>query len=53
VRSDVDKFDFSLAYYDPVLKMPFISFKPKDNNLADSRVGTSKTTATVVSNSGR
>jgi hypothetical protein len=27
--SEMDKFDFSLAYYDPVLKWPFMSFKPK------------------------
>jgi hypothetical protein len=29
IREDVGNFDFSLAYYDPVLKMPFISFRPK------------------------
>jgi hypothetical protein len=29
VRSEIDHFEFSLAYYDPVLKMPFIAFKPK------------------------
>lgn len=29
IRADEDKFDFSLAYYDPALKMPFILFKPK------------------------
>jgi hypothetical protein len=29
MSSEIDKFDYSLAYYDPVLKMPFISFKPK------------------------
>ncbi len=28
MRSESDKFEFSLAYYDPVLKLPFISFKP-------------------------
>jgi len=27
--SEMDKFEFSLAYYDPGLKMPFIEFKPK------------------------
>ena len=31
VRGDMDKFDFKLAYYDPVLKMPFITFTPKAN----------------------
>jgi hypothetical protein len=29
MSSEIDHFDFSLAYYDPVLKWPFISFKPK------------------------
>lgn len=29
MNSEMDQFEFSLAYYDPVLKMPFISFKPK------------------------
>jgi hypothetical protein len=29
MRSDMGQFDFSLAYYDPVLKLPFISFRPK------------------------
>jgi hypothetical protein len=29
MSSEMDQFDFSLAYYDPVLKWPFISFKPK------------------------
>ena len=29
MSSEIDQFDFSLAYYDPVLKWPFISFKPK------------------------
>jgi hypothetical protein len=53
MRSEMDQFQFSLAYYDPVLKMPFISFKPKPNDLADSRAGTSRTPATEVSNSGR
>ena len=28
MRAEMDHFDFSLAYYDPVLKMPFISFTP-------------------------
>ena len=28
-RAEMDQFDFSLAYYDPVPKMPFFSFKPK------------------------
>ena len=35
MRSDMNQFDFSLAYYDPVLKLPFISFKPKPHG-ADS-----------------
>ncbi len=29
MSSEMDQFDFSLAYYDPVLKWPFISFQPK------------------------
>jgi hypothetical protein len=29
MSSEMDQFDFSLAYYDPVLRWPFISFKPK------------------------
>ena len=29
MRAEMDQFDFSLAYYDPVLKMPFISFTPR------------------------
>jgi hypothetical protein len=29
MRSEMDEFDFSLAYYDPVLKLPFILFRPK------------------------
>jgi hypothetical protein len=29
MRTEMEKFDFTLAYYDPVLKMPFISFTPK------------------------
>jgi len=29
MRSEMDQFDFSLAYYDPVLKLPFILFRPK------------------------
>jgi hypothetical protein len=29
MRSEIDQFDFSLAYYDPVLKLPFILFRPK------------------------
>jgi hypothetical protein len=29
IRADIDSYEFSLAYYDPVLKMPFLSFKPK------------------------
>lgn len=29
IRAEMDQFEFSLAYFDPVLKMPFISFKPK------------------------
>jgi hypothetical protein len=29
IRGDVNDFDFALAYYDPVLKMPFVTFKPK------------------------
>jgi hypothetical protein len=28
MRAEMDQFDFSLAYYDPALKMPFISFTP-------------------------
>jgi hypothetical protein len=28
MRAEVNAFDFSLLYYDTVLKMPFISFKP-------------------------
>jgi hypothetical protein len=31
IRADVDQFEFSLAYYDPVLKLPFFSFRPKAN----------------------
>jgi hypothetical protein len=31
MRSEMDQFEFSLAYYDPVLKMPFILFKPKSS----------------------
>jgi hypothetical protein len=29
MKSEMDKFDFALAYYDPAMKMPFFSFKPK------------------------
>ena len=29
IHAEMDRFEFSLAYFDPVLKMPFISFKPK------------------------
>ena len=29
IRADIDRFRFSLAYYDPVLKLPFIKFQPK------------------------
>jgi hypothetical protein len=29
MHGEMDDFDFSLAYYDPVLKMPFFSFQPK------------------------
>jgi hypothetical protein len=32
IRGDVNNFDFSLAYYDPALKMAFISFRPKTNH---------------------
>jgi len=31
MSAEADQFDFSLAYYDPVLKWPFIKFKPKAN----------------------
>ena len=27
--AEMDKFEFSLAYFDPVLKLPFFSFRPK------------------------
>jgi hypothetical protein len=30
MRSEMDQFDFSLIYYDPALKMPFISFTPSN-----------------------
>jgi len=29
IRADLDRFSFSLAYYDPALTMPFFSFRPK------------------------
>ena len=29
VKSEIDQFDYTLAYYDPVLKMPFVSFTPR------------------------
>jgi len=29
IRAEMDQFEFAVAYLDPVLKMPFISFKPK------------------------
>ncbi len=29
IRLEMDGYDLSLAYYDPVLKMPFIAFRPK------------------------
>jgi hypothetical protein len=32
--AELDDFDFSLAYYDPVLKMPFFSFQPHAKDLA-------------------
>jgi hypothetical protein len=28
-RAELEQFEFSLAYYDPVLKMPFFAFRPK------------------------
>ena len=34
MNSEMDQFEFSLAYYDPVLKMPFISFKPKPSMIS-------------------
>lgn len=37
MRSEMDQFELSLAYYDPVLKMPFISFKPKSSLALTSR----------------
>ena len=43
MNSEMDQFEFSLAYYDPVLKMPFISFRPKTaNDLASSLARTSQ-----------
>ncbi len=30
IRAEMDRFNFSLAYYDPILKMPFFTFKPND-----------------------
>jgi hypothetical protein len=36
VDSEMDQFEFSLAYYDPVLKMPFISFKPKPSMISQN-----------------
>jgi len=53
MRAEMDRFEFSLAYYDAALKMPFISFKPKLNDSADSRAGTSRILAGEVSHSGR
>jgi hypothetical protein len=32
--AELDDFDFSLAYYDPVLKMPFFAFQPHGKALA-------------------
>ena len=29
MTADLDRFDFSLVYYDPVLKLPFIAFRPR------------------------
>lgn len=29
IRAEIDQFKFSLAYYDPILKMPFFTFQPK------------------------
>jgi hypothetical protein len=29
IKNEIDQFDYKLAYYDPVLKLPFISFSPK------------------------
>ncbi len=31
IRAEVDQFEFSLAYFDPVIKMPFFSFRPKSS----------------------
>jgi hypothetical protein len=33
--SEIDDFDFSLAYYDPVVKMPFFTFQPKSKGSAN------------------
>jgi hypothetical protein len=33
--AELDDFDFSLAYYDPVLKMPFFAFQPKSKSSAN------------------
>ncbi|MFT3928830.1 MAG: hypothetical protein QM709_00920 [Spongiibacteraceae bacterium] len=30
IRAEMDRFNFSLAYYDPILKMPFFTFQPND-----------------------
>jgi len=29
IHAEMGQFEFSLAYYDPILKMPFFSFRPK------------------------
>ncbi len=46
MNSEMDHFEFALAYYDPVLKMPFISFRPKTvNDSANPLAEASKTSA--------
>ena len=48
MNSEMDRFEFSLAYYDPVLKMPFISFRPKTaNDLPSPLARTSKSSASA------
>ena len=51
MRSEVDQFDFSLAYYDPVLKMPFILFKPKSSlALTNASAGQKASTHSITFN---
>jgi hypothetical protein len=50
MNSEMDRFEFSLAYYDPVLKMPFISFRPKTANDLASPLARTSQASTAAAN---